>query len=342
MKGKATSFDIAYRAGVSQSTVSRALRNSPLVSEETRNKIQQIAKELNYTVDKNASSLRSQTSTTLALLLFEDATADDSLVNPFFLSMLGSITRECTSLGYDLLVSFQELTADWHSVFKDSNKADGLILLGYGDYTNYEAKLLELIEHGTPFVRWGAASDSVDTTSIGCDNIHGGKIITEHLIQQECKNFAFIGDAGDGAPEFRDRYVGHCRALTSAGLTVNSERQINATNTELDGYNATLTLLKNNPDVDAICAASDVIAIGVLKATKELGIAVPEQIAVVGFDDIPIARYTTPSLTTCRQDANTAGQLLVDKLVKLITGEPVTDTAIKTELIVRESSVKTP
>jgi DNA-binding LacI/PurR family transcriptional regulator len=106
VKGKATSFDIAYRAGVSQSTVSRALRHSPLVSEETRKKIQEIAKELNYTVDKNASSLRSQTSTTLALLLFEDPTSDDSLVNPFFLSMLGSITRECGVQGYDLLVSF--------------------------------------------------------------------------------------------------------------------------------------------------------------------------------------------------------------------------------------------
>ena len=129
MKGKATSFDIAYQAGVSQSTVSRALRNSPLVSEATRKKVQQIAKELNYTVDKNASSLRSQTSTTLALLLFEDPTSDDSLVNPFFLSMLGSITKECGRLGYDLLVSFQELNADWNSVFKDSNKADGP---GYG------------------------------------------------------------------------------------------------------------------------------------------------------------------------------------------------------------------
>lgn len=338
MKGKATSFDIAYRAGVSQSTVSRALRNSPLVSEETRKKIQEIAKELNYTVDKNASSLRSQTSTTLALLLFEDATSDDSLVNPFFLSMLGSITRECTSLGYDLLVSFQELSADWHSVFKDSNKADGLILLGYGDYTDYESKLRELVNHGTPFVRWGAATDSIETTSIGCDNHHGGKQVTQHLIEQGRKVFGFVGDAGEGAPEFRDRYLGHCEALIEAGIDVDTKRQKGAINSEDDGYKATLELLRDNPDIDAICAASDVIAVGVLKAIKELNIDVPQQIAVVGFDDIPIARYTTPSLTTCRQDSNTAGQLLVDKLVELIRGEQVPNTFIKTNLIVRESS----
>ena len=99
LKSKQTSFDIAYRAGVSQSTVSRALRNSPLVNEETRLRVQAIAKELNYKVDKNASSLRTQQSGTLALLLFEDPTNDDSLINPFFMSMLGSITRACGNKG---------------------------------------------------------------------------------------------------------------------------------------------------------------------------------------------------------------------------------------------------
>lgn len=338
MKGKATSFDIAYRAGVSQSTVSRALRNSPLVSEETRKKIQQIAKELNYTVDKNASSLRSQTSTTLALLLFEDPTSDDSLVNPFFLSMLGSITRECGLLGYDLLVSFQELNADWHAVFKDSNKADGLILLGYGDYKDYESKLEELVEHGTPFVRWGAETETVQTTSIGCDNFHGGQQITEHLLTLGRKNFAFVGTANDRAPEFMARYKGHCKAIEKAGLSSNAELQENAINTEEAGYQATKTILAKSNDIDAIVCASDVLASGALLALKEQGSQVPEQVSVVGFDDILLARYTTPPLTTCRQDTKAAGKLLVDKLVDLIKGEPGSDSAvIKTELVVRES-----
>ena len=91
MKGKATSFDIAHYAGVSQSTVSRALRGSPLVNEETRRKVVEVARKLNYKVDKNASNLRAQQSSTLAVLLFEDPTSDESQINPFFLSMLGSI-----------------------------------------------------------------------------------------------------------------------------------------------------------------------------------------------------------------------------------------------------------
>lgn len=191
MASKATSIDIAYRAGVSQSTVSRALRNSPLVNLETRQRIQTIAKELNYKVDKNASNLRTQNSHTLALLLCEDPTNDDSLINPFFLSMLGSITRATAQQGYDLLVSFQQLSSDWHADYEDSNKADGIILLGYGDYMDYEQKLERLLAQNTHFVIWGAEHNNKSVLSIGCDNHQGGLIATEHLISLGRKAFAF-------------------------------------------------------------------------------------------------------------------------------------------------------
>ena len=140
-EGPHTSFDIAYLAGVSQPTVSRALRNSPLVSEGTRKKVQEIAKQVNYKVDRNAANLRTKTTKTIALLIFEDPTLDDSQINPFFLSMLGSITRSAALEGYDLLVSFQQLSEDWHSEYELSHRADGIILLGYGDYVRYQEKL---------------------------------------------------------------------------------------------------------------------------------------------------------------------------------------------------------
>ncbi|HZV23799.1 MAG TPA: LacI family DNA-binding transcriptional regulator, partial [Luteimonas sp.] len=125
-KTKATSVDIAYRAGVSQATVSRVLRGSPLVNIETRRRVEAVARELNYKVDRHASSLRTQRAGTLALLLFEDPTPDESHINPFFLSMLGSITRACARHGQDLLVSFQQLSNDWHADYENSKKADGL------------------------------------------------------------------------------------------------------------------------------------------------------------------------------------------------------------------------
>jgi len=140
--GKATSMDIAYLAGVSQPTVSRALRGSPWVREETRQRVQAIAQQLNYKVDKNASNLRCQRSNTLALLLFEDPTPDDSQINPFFHSMLGSITRACARNGYDLLISFQQQSSNWHEDYEDTHKAAGLITLGYGDYLEYRARTL--------------------------------------------------------------------------------------------------------------------------------------------------------------------------------------------------------
>ena len=192
IKGKATSLDIAHLAGVSQPTVSRALRGSPMVNAETRERILRIARELNYKVDKNASSLRLRNAGTLALLFFEDPTNDDSLINPFFHSMLGSITRACALHGQDLLVSFQQLSTDWQADYEDSNKADGIILLGYGDYHESRDRLQRLVEQGTHFVRWGAALPGQPGVSIGSDNFQGGHDITTHLLLQGCRRIAFL------------------------------------------------------------------------------------------------------------------------------------------------------
>jgi DNA-binding LacI/PurR family transcriptional regulator len=337
VKEKSTSFDIAYRAGVSQSTVSRALRNSPLVNEATREKIQAIAKELNYKVDKNASNLRSQQSDTIALLLFEDPTNDDSAINPFFLSMLGSITRACSQKGYDLLVSFQQASDDWHADFEDSNKADGLILLGYGDYVDYEEKLVKLLEQGTHFVRWGAEVKNLPLISVGCDNYQGGKEMTEHLINKGRKNIAFLGSASTHAPEFFERYKGHCQSLTTNGIVVNSQLQYHALYTEEAGYQAAIQLISSGEPFDAICAACDLIAIGAMRALQEHNITIPAQVALVGFDDIAIASFTFPPLTTVKQDTQLAGELLVSTLLAMISGEAVKTTLIPPELVVRKS-----
>lgn len=337
MTSKATSIDIAYRAGVSQSTVSRALRNSPLVNLETRQRIQAIAKELNYKVDKNASNLRTQNSLTLALLICEDPTNDDSMINPFFLSMLGSITRATARQGYDLLVSFQQLSTDWHADYEDSNKADGIILLGYGDYMDYAHKLETLIEKNTHFVIWGAEHNNKAVLSIGCDNHQGGLIATEHLLKLGHRHIAFLGDASGHSPEFRDRYLGHVDALTSAGITANKQLQHHAINTEASGYDAAMALLDAGITFDAVFTASDLIAIGAIRALKKRGVLVPEQVAVVGYDDIPVASFANPALTTVKQDTKYAGEILVESILKLIRGEEVSQRLIQTSLVIRGS-----
>ncbi|GGO63976.1 LacI family DNA-binding transcriptional regulator [Bowmanella pacifica] len=336
MKGKATSFDIAHLAGVSQSTVSRALRNSPLVNLETREKVQAIAKELNYKVDKNASSLRQKSSRTLALLLFEDPTADDSMINPFFLSMLGSITRATAQEGYDLLVSFQQLSDDWHADYEDTNKADGIILLGYGDYMDYQDKLTKLEQQQTHFVLWGAVDKEHPGISIACDNFQGGYKMTQHLIQKGRKHFAFIGGADSHCPEFFERYRGMCHALSQAGAK-ELPIQIDAITTEESGYQAAILLLNSGQKVDAIVCASDLIAIGVMRALHDQKLSIPQQIAVVGYDNILAASFTNPPLTTVHQNTKLAGEMLVKSLVSLIKGERQQPRLLPAELVIRQS-----
>jgi DNA-binding LacI/PurR family transcriptional regulator len=335
--GKATSFDIAYLAGVSQPTVSRALRGSPSVSAETRKRIQAIADQLNYKVDKNASNLRFQHSNTLALLIFEDPTSDDSLINPFFVSMLGSITRACAQRGYDLLISFQQKSGNWHTDYEDSRKADGIILLGYGDYEEYRARLEQLVEQGTHFVRWGAVIPGQPGISIGSDNYRGGYSVTEHLLQLGRRAVAFLGTASSHYPEFFERFRGCRDSLAAAGAAVDAALQVDAITTEQAGYDAACELLARGRHFDAIVAASDLIAIGAMRAMHEHHIEVPRQVSIVGFDDIPAASVTNPPLTTVMQDNRRAGEVLVDTLLALVREEPAQGQVMPTRLIVRRS-----
>ena len=338
MKGKATSFDIAHYAGVSQSTVSRALRNSPLVNDETRRRVHDIAKKLNYKVDKNASNLRTQQSSTLALLLFEDPTSDESQITPFFLAMLGSITRACAKEGYDLLVSFQSASADWQADYEDSHRADGIILLGYGDYIDFQPKFNTLLEQNTKFVCWGASVDNRPDLTISCDNYGGGKLAAEHLLAHNRTDCAFIGDASDHSPEFFARFNGFKDELQQNGVTLNDRKIANAISTEESGYHATRSLIANNITFNALFAASDLIAIGAIRALKEANINVPKDVAVIGFDNISIASYINPPLTTIEQNTTIAGQMLVENLLKLIRGEQVQSTLLPPRLIARGSS----
>ncbi|WP_203308723.1 MULTISPECIES: LacI family DNA-binding transcriptional regulator [Sphingomonas] len=335
---KPTSFDIAARAGVSQPTVSRALRGDPTVSAATRMRIEAIAHQLNYKVDKNASSLRRGQTMTLALLFFEDPLPDGTYINPFFLSMLGSILRTCAARGYDLLTSFQHLSADWHMDYEDSRKADGIILLGYGDYEVYKARLEALRAQGTHFVRWGAVDPDGLATTIGSDNIAGGRAAGEHLIARGRRRVAFIGQADDHYPEFRDRYHGMAQALRAAGLAVDPGLHADSLSVEQGGYDAMQRLLVRGIPFDALFAASDLIALGAMRALAEAGLRVPADVSVVGFDDIPAAATTQPSLTTVAQDYRLAGEVLVDTLLRRIADQPTQASLLLPRLVVRGSS----
>ncbi|ANU07166.1 LacI family DNA-binding transcriptional regulator [Paraurantiacibacter namhicola] len=336
--GRPTSFDIAYEAGVSQPTVSRALRGDPSVSEKTRERIREIARELNYTVDKNASSLRSQRSNTIALLFFEDETADESGINPFFLAMLGSITRACADRGLDLLISFQRMEDDWHTQYQDSHRADGLILLGYGDFSLYSKRLDQLVAQGTHFARWGSVRSDTTGGTIGSDNLGAGRLVAQHLLARGRRKIAFLGHADSHYPEFAHRYRGLCEGLEEAGIGAAQVPQFDAITTEAAGRDAARALISSGQEFDAIFAASDLIAIGAMQALADAGRKVPGDVAVVGFDDIPSASLTVPPLTTVSQDIRGAGKRLLETLLAKIEGETLPDARLPTQLVVRGTS----
>lgn len=336
---KPTSFDIACLAGVSQPTVSRALRGSRSVSLATRQRIEAIARELNYSVDKNASSLRSQRSNTIALLFFEDPTPDGANINPFFLAMLGSITRHCANRGLDLLISFQKMEDDWHVRYQDSHRADGLILLGYGDYALYRARLDQLVEHGTRFVHWGSVREDSIGPTVGSDNFGAGRMVAEHLLGLGRSRIAFLGHADDHYPEFADRYRGLCAGLAEAGVNADPALQVDAITDEAAGRTAVRELIARGAQFDAIFAASDLIAIGAIQALAEAGRSVPGDVAVVGFDDIPAASQTNPALTTMMQDLKGAGELLVETLLAEIEDRPLPNRTLPARLIARRSTL---
>lgn len=332
-----TSFDIAALAGVSQPTVSRALSGNPAVSEATRQRVLAAAEQLNYKVDKNASGLRRQQAKTLALLFFEEM-PDHSQINPFYLSLLGPMVRRCADRGYDLLISFQQLSSDWHVDYEDSRKADGIILLGYGNYLQYRPKLEKLVERGTHFVRWGSTGEGGIGATVSSDNEQGGFEATTHLLGMGCRRIAFVGTGGPGFPEVQERWRGYCRALRAAGIEPDDRLRADASPSERDGRAAVAELMRRGADFDSIFAVSDVAAIGAMHALQQSGRGVPET-AVVGFDDIPAASLASPPLTTVTQNAHGAAEALIDTLIQAIESGTATDQVLPVKLTVRESTI---
>lgn len=331
---KVTSLEIAELAGVSQSTVSRALRKSPLVNPDTRRRIQRIAREHNYKVDRSASTLRSQDSRTIAMLVHEES-GMDSDINPFFVSMLASITRAAAARNYDVLLSFQQLSKNWIVDYENSNKAEGIILLGYGGYTDYIRKI-ELLDDAH-VLTWGPVIEGQPGHFVGCDNRRGGYLATRYLLELGHTRIAYLGDISDDCPEFQDRYRGHRAALRQAGLREDPRLQASSLSSTHTGHLAARQLIARGEDFSAVFCCSDLTALGAIHALQEQGLSVPGDVSVVGFDNIPSATHMSPALTTIRQNTVKAGEVMVDTLLRLIRGDYVESQLVQPELIVRES-----
>lgn len=328
--------DIAKLAGVSKSTVSRALNDSSLISAKTKARIHAIAEASNFAVHQGARNLSLQRTKTLAVVIPINPQIGRFVTDPFNLELLGSIANETANYGYDLLVA-QVRKGEPRSIDHPlaSKRADGLILFAC-DLDPQE--VASLAEKQAPFVLWGPPPPDKSYATVGSDDVDGGYQATRHLLELERQRVAFIGGLED-MPEVNQRFQGHHQALAEAGQTVEESLIVYGDYTSQSGYEAMQTLLARRPDLDAVFVNSDVMAIGALEALREEQRQVPHQVAVVGYDGVPLAAHCSPPLTTIRQDITLAGQLLVQKLRQYLEDGRITNTVIPVELVARESTI---
>lgn len=330
--------DLARLAGVSKSTVSRALADSPLVNAETKARIKAIADAHNYRLNQAARNFRLKESLMIGVLIPSARHADWRISDPFFLELVGGIADAMTDKGHELLLSrARAQSGDWIRHFVDARRTDGVILLGQG----LEHDEINAIGERYPrLVVWGSPAPDQTYTTVGSDNEKGGYVATRHLIEQGRRRIAYIGNTS--LPEADLRYAGYRRALEEFGIDYDDRLLQVPDNTFDAGFDAARRLLRSGVEFDGLFAFSDLYAIEAIKAFREADIKVPGDIGVVGYDDLEIASYYHPSLTSIRQDRQEGGRLLVESLLGRIAGEPIEAKLLPTPIVIRESSIAQP
>ena len=332
---RVTSFDVAEAAGVSQSTVSRALAGDASISEPTRLRVAAAAAKLNYQVDENAARLRRGKTGTLAVVMICRAGEDRKDLNPFYYSLLGSTCAAASARGYEVLVSFQDSPENFWGHYQERRKADGLIVIGTSENTAAWDYFGELAP-ATNWVCWGAPSDALPW--VRSDNTAGATLAARHMLVRGYRHVVCIGSETSPQRQFKERYDGYTVAMRDAGLEPVLQRIERGLPREEQGRRAAAALAASGVPFDAIFAVSDEIALGALKEFERLGYRVPDQIGVVGFDGVRAGAWSTPPLTTIEPDFEIAGTLLVDSLLGVMAGEPETPRRVPVRLVVRGST----
>jgi DNA-binding LacI/PurR family transcriptional regulator len=330
-----TIADIAQLAGVSKSTVSRALSDSSLISRETKDRIQAIARQYNFQIHQTARNLSLRRSHTLAFVVPFDMETGYFVTDPFHLEILGAITGAAAEHNYDLLIASIDVDdPEWPYRYLDAGRVDGLILL---TCTGDAGHIQSMIEKQAPFIIWGVPLAGATHCSVNADDVTGGRLATQHLIEAGRKRIGFIG----GAPNQRDvqlRYQGYETALQNAGYTVEASLVTYGNYTSRSGAEAMARLLEQSPELDAVFICSDLMAIAAMGTLQANGCHIPEDVAVVGYDDISLAAHSGPPLTTIRQNIKEAGKMLVYHLIQYLDTGVVSNVTLPVELIVRKSS----
>lgn len=341
----ATLSDVAATIGVAPMTVSRVINGNGYVSEETREKVLEAVKKLNYRRNGLARNLKRQRTETVGLVIGD-------ISNPFSTELANAVRETLSFRGYNLFICISEHSAKEDIAAFESlvdHNVDGIIVATRSNQEGDE-RLNEIADSGVPIVVVGRdfSHDSVD--AISADNFNGGFEATQHLIDLGHKRIGFIGAAFENRSRLK-RLQGYLAALTKHDISID-ERLITGRkgsgndapgySTESIGYEGMKRLLSLPNRPTAVFARNDFTAFGAISAAKEAGLSIPQDIAIVGFDDTPLALHTMPPLTTVRQPMKVQGQIAAEMLLRRITGDAdfeAEEKVLDCELIIRESTV---
>jgi len=324
----ATIKDVAKMAGVSISTVSYALNNNTKVSNKTKQKILEAARQLSYQKNGFASDLKKSSTRTIAIIVTD-------LAGPYYAELVKGIQDVTLSKGYDLLAcsSIGEETSTAVK-FLTEKRVDGAIILAY----NISEEIITLSARKEfPIILLDRKVDSEYVVSIEVDNEEGSYRAAEYLIEQGHREIAYISGKSKGGLHSM-RLQGYENALRKHGLDVSSQLHQFGIFDRDNGYSMTKMLIAQGNLPSAIMYANDEMAIGGINAFKEHGIKVPSDVSVIGFDDIELAQYVRPSLTTIMQPKYERGALAAHLIFQILEGKEVESYyKLPTKLVLRDS-----
>lgn len=333
-RSRMTMSGLAKLSGVDISTVSRALNDSPLVNDKTKALILQLAHETGYAINARARNLRKQSSQTLGIVIPVYPGSHQTLSDPFLLEMIGAVSQAAAKHDYDLIINLPLSPSDISERrLLVSGKADGLIVIGQAGRTE---RLNSLGDSANRVVVWGGMIDAADYTLVGSDNFAGGRLAGQHLCDIGRRRIVFLGDIE--LPEVKLRYEGLVSALQGQGSEQQAPLPIPSSFDGHEAYRKVLELCDGRTAFDAIFAASDVLGIAAIHAVQASGLRVPEDVAIVGYDNIGQADMVSPGLTTIDQNIALGGEIMVNALIDKIAGKLVSATLTPTRLVIRGST----
>jgi len=329
--------DIAQAAGVSHATVSRALRDSPLISAEVRRTLQRLAREMGYTPNAVAQSLKGRRSNTIGLVV-------TSIADPFYGRVARGVDEVARPAGLDVFLGVSYNTAEQELAVIESfhrRRVDGIITAS-SRLTDAHVGQLRRIAAPMVLINRQSEGELVAFHAVEADNYSGGRQAVAHLLGLGHTAIAYLG-ATNRPRSNRQRGQGYRDALLAAGIPIKDgwlqaappERRSYADDVA-DGQSLMLAALQAG--VTAAFCFNDMMAVGALLACRACGISVPAQISIVGFDDLELAQYVTPPLTTIHQPKLRLGQMAMELLLRLMDDQPAEDRCAAVDLIVRGST----